>query len=110
MNYVNIVLLEFYPKWLALPRSERNKKAQELQAIIEKHSLVSVRFCDAEALPGANYTDFAICETKDLTAYHFMWEEIRDHPIYYEGFVKIKDVITGMEDAYVSYEQQEMKK
>ncbi len=106
MKSMSIVLLEFYPKWLALPRSKRNEYAKQLEEIIARHPLVSVRFFDAESLPGANYTDFVVCETSDLQAYHFMWEEIRDSNLYYEGFFKIKDVVLGFEEAFKDYEQQ----
>ncbi|MFB7157837.1 hypothetical protein [Lysinibacillus sp. NPDC056232] len=33
-----------------------------------------------------------------------MWEEIRDHAVYTEGHMKIKDVIMGMEEAYKKFE------
>lgn len=45
MRYMMIVLLEFYPSWLALPREERRKHARALQATIQKYSEhVQVRF------------------------------------------------------------------
>ena len=106
MNHTFIVLLEFYPKWLQLSRENRNEKAQSLLAIINKYPNISVRFFDAEAFPGANYTDFAICETTDIAGYHFMWEEIRDTNLYTEGYFKIKNVIFGVEDAFKAFEKQ----
>ncbi|MEI5993239.1 darcynin family protein [Candidatus Enterococcus mansonii] len=106
MNHTFIVLLEFYPKWLQLSREERNKRGKSLLDIIDKYPSVSVRFFDAEAFPGANFTDFAICETTDLAAYHFMWEEIRDTNLYTESYFKIKEVIFGIEDAFKAFEKQ----
>lgn len=68
------VLLEFYPSWLALPREERRNHASSLQEIMRKYEdHVKVRFYDAEALPGKDYTDFVICEREDMEFYHFMW-------------------------------------
>ncbi|MDQ0201307.1 hypothetical protein [Neobacillus ginsengisoli] len=52
MNYVFIVLVEFYPSWLAMTREERGKRANELKEVILKYPEVQVRFFDAEALPG----------------------------------------------------------
>ncbi|MBE1443775.1 MULTISPECIES: darcynin family protein [unclassified Paenibacillus] len=110
MRYVLIVLLEFYPSWLALPREERRSHAGKLQEIIQTYSAhVKVRFCDAEALPGKDYTDFVICETDDMAQYHYMWEEIRDSEPYTKGYMKIKDVIMGMENAFQAYESEILK-
>ncbi|MCP3794440.1 darcynin family protein [Paenibacillus sp. CH40] len=107
MRYMMIVLLEFHPSWLALPREERRKHAGALQATIQKYSEhVQVRFFDAEALPGKDYTDFVVCETEDMKQYHYMWEEIRDSEPYTKGYMKIKDVVMGMENAFQSYESE----
>ncbi|MET3209341.1 UNVERIFIED_CONTAM: hypothetical protein ABIC26_002285 [Paenibacillus sp. PvR008] len=107
MRYMMIVLLEFYPSWLALPREERRKHAGSLQESIQKYSeYVQVRFFDAEALPGKDYTDFVVCETEDMRQYHYMWEEIRDSEPYTKGYMKIKDVVMGMENAFQSYESE----
>lgn len=61
------------------------------------------------ALPGQDCTDFVVCETEDLKAYHFMWEEIRGHPVYTNGWMRIKNVVIGMEDAHQVYEQECLK-
>ncbi|MGG5341556.1 darcynin family protein [Enterococcus sp. AZ192] len=108
MKYTFIVLLEFYPKWLKLSRKVRNEQAKKLLSIIDRYPAISVRFFDAEAFPGANYTDFTICETTDLAAYHFMWEEIRDTDLYAESYFKIKEVIFGIEDAFKEFEKQKL--
>jgi len=71
---------------------------------------VKVRFFDAEALPGKDYTDFAVCETDDMRKYHYLWEEIRDSIPYTRGYMKIKDVIIGLENAFQSYESEVLKK
>lgn len=109
MNIIQIVLLEFYPSWLALPREIRRKYAKSLEEIIAKYPDVKVRFCDSEAFPGSNFTDFLICETENLKSYHFMWEEIRDTEPYTRGYFKIKDVIMGAENAFQSYEKESLK-
>ncbi|WP_068619785.1 darcynin family protein [Paenibacillus tuaregi] len=110
MRYMMVVLLEFYPSWLALPREERREHAASLQEIISRYTEhVQVRFFDAEALPGKDYTDFVVCETEDLRQYHYMWEEIRDSEPYTRGYMKIKDVLMGMENAFKSYESEVLK-
>ncbi|WDF48869.1 Darcynin 2 [Paenibacillus sp. KACC 21273] len=110
MRQMMIVLLEFYPSWLALPREQRREHAEVLQQIINKYrSSITVRFFDAEALPGKDYTDFVVCETEDLKHYHYMWEEIRDSETYTQGYMKIKDVIMGLENAFQSYEKEALQ-
>lgn len=105
-----VVLLEFYPLWLQLKREQRREYAQEIYQIADKYKdRVRFRFFEAEALPGANYTDFCICETDSLKDYHYMWEEIRDSAAYAQGFVKIKDVIMGMENAFQQFEVEVKK-
>ncbi|NWK69518.1 Darcynin 2 [Bacillus paramycoides] len=109
MNHIFIVLVEFYPTWLAMSRDERGKRANELKEITLKYPEVHVRFFDAEALPGKDYTDIIMCETKNIQKYHYMWEEIRDHSINTAGHMKIKDVIMGMEEAYKNFEKDSLK-
>lgn len=50
-----------------------------------------------------------MCETDDLKFYHFMWEEIRDSIPYTRGYLKIKEVIMGMENAFQTYEKESLK-
>jgi hypothetical protein len=109
LNYGVIVMLEFYPSWLALPREKRRKLASDLYSILGKYSeSVKVKFFDADAF-GGGYTDFVICETGDLKQYHYMWEEIRDTVAYSQGYFKIKDVIMGIQNAYQSFETEVLK-
>ncbi|WP_406796495.1 MULTISPECIES: darcynin family protein [Brevibacillus] len=110
MRYMMSVLLEFYPSWLALSREERNNHAASSQKIVQKYNQhVQARFFDAEALPGKEFTDFVVCEVDDLKQYHYIWEEIRDSLVYTQGYMKIKDVIMGMENAFKSYESEVLK-
>ena len=45
MKYMMVVLLEFYPSWLALPREERRTHAASLQELMQKYEEhVTVRF------------------------------------------------------------------
>lgn len=107
LNHGIIILLEFYPSWLALSRERRKELAGDLYRIIEKYSEhVKVKFFDADAFGDGTYTDFIICETKDLKKYHFMWEEIRDSHAYSRGYFKIKKVIFGVQNAYQTYEEE----
>jgi hypothetical protein len=109
LNYGIIVMLEFYPSWLALPREKRRELAKDLYEIVGKYQeQVKVKFFHADAL-GGRYTDFVICETTDMKHYHFMWEEIRDTIAYSQGYFKIKDVVMGIQNAYRQFEIEVLK-
>jgi hypothetical protein len=110
LNHGIIVLLEFFPSWLALSRENRRVLASDLYSIIDKYSEdVKVKFFDADAFGDGTYTDFVICETTELKQYHFMWEEIRDTNAYSHGYLKIKKVIMGVQNAYQTYEKEILK-
>jgi hypothetical protein len=110
LNHGIIVLLEFYPSWLALSREKRRELASNLYSIIDKYSEhVKVKFFDADAFGDGTYTDLVICETTNLKQYHFMWEEIRDTHAYSHGYFKIKKVIMGVQNAYQSFEKEVLK-
>jgi hypothetical protein len=109
LNYGIIVMLEFYPSWLALPREKRRELAKDLYNIVGKYQEhVKVKFFDSDVL-GGRYTDFVVCETKDMKQYHFMWEEIRDTVAYSHGYFKIKDVVIGIQNAYQQFETEVLK-
>lgn len=106
INHGIVVLLEFFPAWLALPREKRRELAADLYMIIGRYAdKVNVKFFDADAF-GGGYSDFVICETTDLKQYHYMWEEIRDTVAYSHGYLKIKDVIMGIQSGYQAFEAE----
>jgi hypothetical protein len=102
-RYVAVVLLEFQPAWLALSRSQRAARLEELRPAFERHPDVALRWLDADAL-GHGYSDFVLCEFSDLERYHFLWEEIRDSSLFSVPFVAIKDVMLGIEGGFQRYE------
>lgn len=50
-----------------------------------------------------------VCEVDYMKQNHYMLEEIRDSLVYTQGYMKIKDVIMGMENAFKSYESEVLK-
>lgn len=105
MTYGVVVQLQFFPAWLALPRTERRTLAADLYDIINRNAdLVQVQYYDADALHG-DFSDFMVCRTADLRHYHFMWKEIRDTQAYACGYFTIKGVIVGIENGFQSYEK-----
>ncbi len=103
MTFVAVVLLQFEPAWLALSRSERAEYAALVTTIAAKHPTVALRWFDADAL-GHGYSDFVTCEFSDMGAYHFLWEELRDTALFSRPYVRMRDVVIGIERGYEAYE------
>lgn len=102
-RYAVVVLIEFEPTWLALPRERRREVAGSLQAIVDRHPEVQVRWFDADAF-GRGYSDFVLCECSDLERYHFLWEELRDSVLFTTPYARQKDVVLGLERGYQRFE------
>lgn len=100
-----VVALAIEPAWLALPRDQRRAKADIAFRIVEEHPAVQVRWFDADALSG-RHTDFAICSFTDIKAYHFLWEALRDTELFSHPYMRIVDVMLGIERGYEVYEQR----
>ncbi|WP_248925120.1 darcynin family protein [Paenibacillus hamazuiensis] len=106
MNHCFVVTIEVDASWLALPRETRRTYAAEVYAIAGRYSgEVRVKYFDADAFSG-KCSDFVICETENTMAYHSIWEEIKDSPVFSNGFFRIKDVLFGIQNAYQAYETE----
>ncbi|WP_354644597.1 darcynin family protein [Kitasatospora camelliae] len=104
--YMVMLGYSFSPQWLALPRSERQRlKAAHITPLVEKYAdRVRVRFFDAEAFQ-TRFSDFALMETEDLTAYYYLVEEIRDSPLVGQGYLTFQDIVLGIEDGHGRFER-----
>lgn len=105
IQYCAVVLLAFEPVWLALTRPERAKWAERVGEIGARHPQVQLSWFDADALAGS-YSDFVLCHFHDLRDYHFLWEELRDTELFSRPYVKIFNVILGIERGYEAYENR----
>jgi len=105
LRIVSILFFEAQPGWLALSREKRNEIMGPLRGILTKHSGVSLRWLDADTI-GHGYTDMALCEYHDIRDYHFLWEELRDTPVFSVPYFILKSTSMGIEDAYVAYEKE----
>ncbi len=100
-----VVMLAFEPQWLALSRAERGKWAERVGEISARHANVTLSWFDADAL-GSGYTDFVLCHFQELRDYHFLWEELRDTELFSRPYVRIVNVLLGIERGYQAYENQ----
>ncbi|MFJ6384082.1 darcynin family protein [Kitasatospora sp. NPDC092039] len=104
--YMIVLGYSFTTRWLALSRPERNHlRETHLAPLVAKYAdRVRTRFFDAEAFQ-TRFTDFALLETEDLTAYYHLVEELRDTPLIHQGYLEFKDVVLGIEDGYQHFER-----
>ena len=100
-----VVVLAFEPAWLALSRPERGEWAARVGSITARHPDVKLTWFDADAL-GSGYTDFVLCHFRELRDYHFLWEELRDTELFSHPYVRIVNVILGIERGYEAYEHR----
>ncbi len=105
-HYGIVTLVAAQPAWLALPREHRAEIEGHLDAILRRaEPAVQVRFFDAEAF-ARGHTDWLLAETSDLGAYHELWEEIRDTPLFTVPYWVVVDTVIGIEDAHRVYDRE----
>ncbi|KJY38852.1 darcynin family protein [Streptomyces katrae] len=105
MTYGIVLTYTLTPRWLALPREERNRmRAAHIEPVFARYAdRVTARFFDAEAFSG-RFSDFAVLETEDLGAYYFLIEALRDTPLIHDGHLVLGEVILGVRDGFQTYE------
>lgn len=108
MKYGIVIRYQFDPSWLRLSREERNKYEEVFQKdIVAPYAdRLTVRHFDAEAF-AADYSDFLLIETKDLKAYYYFVEGLRDSEFIAKGWVRIHDITVGVPDGYKEYEKEQ---
>lgn len=106
MKYGIVLTYTLTPRWLALPREERNRmRSTHIEPVFARHAdRITARFFDAEAFGGAGFSDFAVLETEDLGAYYFLIEALRDTPLISDGHLVLGEVLLGVRDGFQAYE------
>jgi hypothetical protein len=101
------MLLRSSPDWLALTREARMAFIGEtVRPIFGRYPQVSLRFYDAEAFTG-RATDVAVFETRDVRAYYFLIDALRDTPFLGLPYFKVLEIIPAVEDGYLEYDEAE---
>ena len=95
------------PAWLALSREARAAYIEaEVRPIFARYRDVAMRFYDAEAFTG-RITDVAVFETRDVRAYYFLIDALRDTPFFGLPYFEVVEVIPAVEDGYQEYTDAE---
>ncbi|HBS41368.1 MAG TPA: hypothetical protein DEA26_01720 [Oceanospirillales bacterium] len=104
MEYTILIRYRFDRSWLQLSRAARQDfEETHIQPLFARYSdQVQARFFDAEAFH-VEFTDFMLLTTKDLQAYYFLMEEIRDSALVAEGYIHFTDISIGIEDGYKEF-------
>ena len=96
------MLLKTQNAFLALPPKKRlNFVESKLVPILEKHPSVQMRFYDVEHL-NAQSSDIIVWETKDLSAYFSVVEQLRETK-FWGHYFNIQAILAGKENAYADY-------
>ena len=106
-KFTFFMLLRSSPAWLALTRAARTAFVEETVApILGRYRDVGLRFYDAEAFSG-RATDVAVFETRDLRAYYFLIEALRDTPFLGLPYFEVLDIVPAIENGYLDYAEAE---
>ncbi|WP_293905931.1 darcynin family protein [Phenylobacterium sp.] len=101
------MLLRSSPAWLALTREARFAFIEAtIKPIFARYPQVALRFYDAEAFSG-RATDVAVFETRDLRAYYFLIDALRDTPFLGLPYFEVLEIIPAVEDGYLEYTEAE---
>ena len=108
LTYTILVCYSFSNEWLGKTRDQRKafERANVLPVLGKYQDSVRIRSYDAEAFE-TRFTDFMVMETEDLRMYYFLIEELRDSPLFTEGFATIKQIFIGLEDGYKIFEEDQ---
>lgn len=99
------MLLRSSPAWLALSREARAEFIEAtVRPIFGRYPEVSLRFYDAEAFTG-RATDVAVFETRNLRAYYFLIDALRDTPFLGLPYFEVLEIIPAVEDGYLEYNE-----
>lgn len=106
MKYTILLLMQATPAWLSLTRKERSVFFEgKLSPIIGKFSQgLTVRLFDAEFFH-ASVSDYMMIETESLEAYADFIEYLRDTEIYGVPYFEIRDIITGVENRFKTFDE-----
>lgn len=102
-RYLAVVCIAVEPAWLALDRKERAGFTRRAQEVVARHPDVSVEWLDGDGLSG-RLSDIVTCGFNDLEAYQFLWEGLRDEPLFTLPYMRIVDVILARHGGYQAYE------
>jgi len=106
-RFTVIILLNATPAWLSLSREDRDLYFRnEIVPIFERYqSRSTIRFFDSEFFH-AHVSDYILVETSGFKDYQYLMEELRDTKIYSVPYFEVKDIITGIENAFQSYNDE----
>ena len=91
-----VVEFQILPSWFELDTRTQRDYALQIAEVLGRYAEVDSRWFDADAWTG-EFSDFVICEFRNLTAYNELWSEMRRHPFLATPYARIGQVLMGME-------------
>jgi hypothetical protein len=82
--------------WLSLSTQERHKfLKEEIVPLLRKRPELTVRYFDAEAF-SAKASDVLLWETKDLAAWQWMTDHLRE-TLYWDHYFEVVEILPALE-------------
>jgi hypothetical protein len=87
--------------WLDLPTTQRLEFLQQhVRPLLEQHPEVKMRYFDAEAFT-ARATDILLWETKDLSAWAWICDHLRE-TLFWDHYFQVLDILPSLEGNYLN--------
>lgn len=93
---VAVVQLSLEPEWFRLDPKHRIAYRGQLAQILKSHPDLNCRWFDSEPWTG-KIAEFFVCEFTTLPDYWRFWNELREHPVFRECYVRIRRVSLGVQ-------------
>lgn len=94
--FVSLIELQLLPRWYELDVLTRQDYGSQLYEILRRHPGVNCQIFDGDAWTG-EFSDFVICEFRDLEGYNALFAEMRSHPFLATPFARLGEVLMGIE-------------
>ena len=96
MKMVAVVQLSLEPEWFRLEQKVRISYRGQLAQILSSNPSLNCRWFDSEPWTG-RIAEFFVCEFNTLETYWQFWNELREHPVFCESYVRIRRVSMGVQ-------------
>ncbi|MCA9793610.1 MAG: hypothetical protein KC910_17485 [Candidatus Eremiobacteraeota bacterium] len=95
-SFVALIELQLLPRWYELDVLTRQDYGSQVYEILRRHPGVTCEVFDGDAWTG-EFSDFVICEFRDLDSYNALFAEMRSHPFLATPFARLGEVLMGIE-------------
>lgn len=96
MILVAVVQISSTAQWYGIPSSERAQLRTEIAHQVFTHKEVTCRWFDSDPWTG-DVSELVVCEFSNLVAYWDLWNQLLEHRLFTESYLRIAQVSLGYE-------------